>query len=195
MSSLERIHQAPAERPEPAKRPLAGVWFGWWVAFCLAVLAWSTQQQLAAQERILEGSRKLEATVAEAAEVSRATNDQLAKVSDLDQVTTELGSKLQQLGQINVRLKGELLGLEQLVIGLEGSVAQLDQQALSSHEALTAIAVQSERLHRTMQRSFRTSQQVAGHLNRMVLLQERVNAELAEMNRKTRLLDRLPGGG
>jgi methyl-accepting chemotaxis protein len=200
MSAEEQILPIGAEQPAAApagegqRKPWAGIWFGWWVAACLVVLALNTQHQLQAQQRILEGSRKLQDKVGEAAAVSVATNQQLGKVAELDRATSALAVKLERLGAVNTALKGELASLEATAGQLQDSVAHLDAQALQSHQQLAQIAAQSDQLYATLQRSRRSAEQVAGYLNGMVDLQERVNAELVEMNAKTKALERFLGG-
>ncbi|HYG60492.1 MAG TPA: hypothetical protein VD902_20665 [Symbiobacteriaceae bacterium] len=188
----------PLESPrvqQGAARPWAsGRWFAWWAAACLVAVAYLTYQQLAAQQRILVGSQALEAKVAEAARISAETNLQLGKVKELDTATTGMGEKLKQIGEINAALKGELLRLETTVTGLEASVGALDQQAVQSNATLRSIASQSDALLVTLRRSRTTGEQVSDRLARMLELQEGINADLAEMNRKTEILEWLMGG-
>lgn len=182
---------APAEKEGSRGQ---SIWFGWWVALCLVVLAYNTYGQLAAQRRILEASRQLEEQVGEAAAVSAATNHQLGKVAELDAATTELAGKLERLGRTNAGVKAELAGLEGTVQGLLASVEKLDGQAVASHETLAAIAAESEALLGTLRHSRATGAGISEQLSAMVELQYGINADLQEMNRHTRFLDRFVGG-
>jgi|GEM_PF-4367240 len=187
----------PAPSPAPEAGPRGGPvarWFPWWVALCLVVLAWSTYRQLSLQRHILQTSELLRTKVGEAAQVSEETNLQLGKVAELDRATLELAGKLQRVGQINASLRTELTGLEGTVEGLYNSVATLDEQAGESRDLLGEIIRQSDLLQTTLRRSQQTSGQVAAHVSRLVSLQEAVNADLSEMNVKTRPLERLGGG-
>ncbi|HWI53327.1 MAG TPA: hypothetical protein VNT01_14385 [Symbiobacteriaceae bacterium] len=171
-----------------------GIWFGWWVALCLVVLAYHTYGQLAAQRRILEASQQLKAKVGEAAAVSAATNHQLGKVAELDAATTELAGKLERLGRTNAGVKAELAGLEGTVAGLLASVEKLDGQAVASHETLTAVAAESEALLGTLRHSRATGAGISEQLSAMVEIQYGINADLQEMKRNTQVLDRFLGG-
>jgi methyl-accepting chemotaxis protein len=171
------------------------LWFGWWAAICLVAVAYLTYGQLAAQRRILVASEQLKAKVGEAAAVSAATNQQLGKVAELDAGTKQLADKLQRVATINTAIKGELGALEGTVAGLQNSVSTLDQQAVQSHETLNAIAAQSDALLATLRHSRQTGEQVSAKLSRMLELQNAINADLAEMNRNTKDLERFVGGG
>ena len=187
----------PGGEPAPAETGRGwsrGLWFGWWVALCLAIFAYNTYGQLAAQRRILEGSELLKQKVGEAAAVSAATNLQLGKVAELDAATTGLAGKLERLARTNAAIKGELSGMEATVEGLKRSVERLDGQAVGSHETLSAIAAQSDALLRTLRHSLATGADVSGRLDEMVQIQEGINADLAEINRNTQDLDRFLGG-
>jgi len=187
----------PGGAPAPAEKGRGwgrGLWFGWWVALCLAVFAYNTYGQLAAQRRILEGSELLKQKVGEAAAVSAATNHQLGKVAELDAATTGLAVKLERLARTNVSIKRELSGMEGTVEGLRRSVERLDAQAVGSHETLMAIALQSDALLRTLRHTQTTGAEVSGRLDEMVRIQEGIVADLAEINRNTQDLDRFLGG-
>lgn len=197
MSNIARIapRAQPAPAREPAPRKLWQAWFGWWVAACLAALAYSTHQQLAIQQRILAQSILLEQGVAEAKRVTAASNEQLARVAELDHATGRLALKLTHIGQVNTEIRGELAALEGTVVGLSRSIATMEGQVGQSHGLLTAIARESESLLRTLQRSRTTGDDVSRHLSEMVRLQQATNADLAEMNRKTKPLEQWMEGG
>jgi chromosome segregation ATPase len=169
------------------------LWFGWWVAICLGVLAYHTNAQLEAQKRILTASQQLQAKVGEAAVVSAETNHQLGKVAELDAATTAMAGTLQHLSQTNAAVKGELAGMEATVDGLVASVQRLDGQAVASHETLLAVARESEALLALLRSSQATGATVSSRLQQMVNLQVSINADLDEMNRNTRDLDRFLG--
>lgn len=195
VSEIARIAPQPAPRPGPAPRKLWQAWFGWWAAACLVALAYSTHQQLAIQQRILAKSLLLEQAVAEAKAVTAASNEQLAKVAELDEATGRLALKLTHIGQVNGAIRSDLLALEGTVAGLYRSIATMEGQVGQSHELLTAIARESGQLQRTLQRSRTTGDAVSSHLSDMVRLQQAVNADLAEMNRKTAPLQQWMEGG
>jgi len=200
VSELHRvIPLEPRPGGEPAQSEKGGsrgqaIWFGWWVALCLVVLAYHTYGQLAAQRRILEASQQLQAKVGEAAAVSAATNHQLGKVAELDAATTELSGKLERLGRTNSAVKAELAGLEGTVAGLLSSVEKLDGQAVASHETLGSIAAESEALLGTLRHSRATGADISERLSAMVDIQYGINADLQEMKRHTQFLDRFLGG-
>lgn len=197
MSELEQLQPLgprPAGQPAPEQQGwLRSLWFGWWVAICLGVLAYHTNAQLEAQKRILAASQELQAKVGEAAAVSAATNHQLGKVAELDRATTALAGTLQRLSQTNAAVKDELAAMEGVVDGLVRSVERLDGQAMASHGTLTAVARESETLLAGLRRSQAAGATVTARLEQMVNLQTSINADLDEMNRNTRDLDRFLG--
>lgn len=199
---MSELHQVLPQEPRPGGAPapekngwvwVRSLWFGWWVAISLGVLAYHTNAQLEAQKRILVASQELQAKVGEAAEVSAATNHQLGKVAELDAATTKLAGTLQRLSQTNAAVKGELAAMEGTVDGLVKSVERLDGQAVTSHETLVAVARESEALLAALRRSQATGANVTARLEQMVNLQTSINADLDEMNRNTRDLDRFLG--
>jgi chromosome segregation ATPase len=199
---VSELHQVLPQEDHPGGEPapeqkgrgwVRSLWFGWWVAICLGVLAYHTNAQLEAQRRILAASQVLEARVADAAAVSAATYHQLGKVAELDAATSALAGTLQRLSQTNADIKGELAAMEGTVDGLVRSVERLDGQAVASHETLLAVARESEALLAALRRSQATGATVTARLERMVNLQTSINADLDEMNRNTRDLDRFLG--
>lgn len=181
-----------AEPAVPA-RGRGGSWFGWWVALCLVILAYNVHTQLESQRHILDGSRLLEGAVAEARDVTLATNEQLAKVAELDVATAALASTLGQLAAVNGRIREEVTGLERTVEGMKESVTHMDGQALHSLALLSEIVDHSDQLQTTLRRSSQTSGTVAERLAEMARIQAAVGADLAEMNRKTEPIERLGG--
>jgi hypothetical protein len=190
-----QTHLSDRTAPEPALpvRGQRGPWFGWWVALCLALLAYNVHAQLESQRRILDGSRMLERAVAEARDVTLATNEQLVKVAELDAATAALATTLGRVASVNGSIRAELTELESTVEGMKGSVAHMDEQALQSLRLLGEITGHSDRLHATLLRSNQTSGSVAEHLAIMVRIQAAVSADLAAMNRKTEPIERLRG--
>ena len=184
-----------AGEPQPPAQagrshPLGHAWFGWWVAFCLAVLAFNTWGQLDIQRRLLSGSQTLERMVGESRTVSAETNRQLAQVALLEQATRAMDGKLARVGAVNGAIKADLRTLEETAAAIDGSIATLVDQAGESRTLLDDIAAQSAALHATLADSRRVSEAVAGHLTQLVWLEEAVGADLAEMDRKTRILER-----
>jgi len=196
-------HVSPEAAPPPAGTggpdPQHGVgrpdrkgtaWLGWWVALCLTVLAFNTWGQLDIQRRLLEGSRSLERLVAESRTVSDETNRQLAPVAELERATRSMDGKLARVGSVNASIKADLQVLEETAAAIDGSIASLANQAGASRALLADIAGQSAALHATLTQSRRVGEAVAGHLTQLVRVQESVGADLAEMDHKTRILER-----
>lgn len=180
--------QPPARSGRPHR--LGPAWFGWWVALCLVVLASNTWGQLDIQRRLLSGSQALERLVAESRSVSAETNRQLAQVALLEQATRAIDAKLARVGAVNTAIKLDLRTLEETATAIDGSIAALAAQSGDSRVLLDEIAAQSAALHATLTDSRRVGEAVAGHLSQLVRLQEAVGADLAEMDRKTRILER-----
>ena len=184
--------------PGPAKAAAglkwSSLWFGWWVAGCLVLLAYSSQQQLRIQRHLLEQSRHLKAAVAEAAAVSEATNRQLEGIGKLDAATTRLSGQLSRIAQANATLRTELQGLEVTVSGIDSSVATLDRQARESAQLLSAIARKSDDLQSALAESLATGKKISGLLTQMARVQGSVTDNLGEMVRKTERLRRFSGG-
>jgi septal ring factor EnvC (AmiA/AmiB activator) len=186
-----RAAAAPQPKEEPKGRSHA--WFGWWVAVCLVALAVSSYQQLQIQRRILVTSRLLETKLAESKAISASMNDQLVNVAQLDDATRQLNEKLKRVVTTNRAIRDELTGMESTVNGIRQAVGKLDQQAVASHQLLAEVARQSTLLSETLARSYATGAEVSGRISLMVELQEAVNADMAEMDRKTRPLERFTG--
>lgn len=187
--------EAPGPQPEPA-RPRkswslwARLWFGWWVFGCVALLAWNAQQQLAIQQRILARSEELERIVAEAAAVSADTNRQLLQVEELDAATARLGAKLKEIGAVNGAIKQELKAIEAAVGETIALIDTMAGQAELSQERLMEIARLSAELHTVLRQSQQIGADVSLYLQRLVEIQEGVNADLSAMNANTRFLER-----
>jgi methyl-accepting chemotaxis protein len=184
-----------AADPQPKEEPKgrSSAWFGWWVAVCLVALAVSSYQQLQIQRRILVTSRLLETKLAESKAISASMNDQLVNVAQLDDATRQLNEKLKRVVNTNRAIRDELTGMESTVNGISQAVGKLDQQAAASHLLLAEVARQSTLLGETLGRSYTTGSEVSRSLSHMVELQEAVNADMAEMDRKTQPLDRFTG--
>lgn len=185
-----------APSPDGAPRGRAGaLWFGWWVAACMVLLAYNTYNQLQIQRRILVHGETLQAKVAEAAQVSQETNKQLEKVKQLDEATAQLGVKLQRIGQLNGAIRAELEGMEGTVAGIDQSISTMDEQVVRSHAILQQVIAQSQALEQKLQESYAIGDDVSASLGSMVEIQSGVNAELAEMVGKTQALEKFSGGG
>lgn len=170
------------------------LWFPWWVAFCLTLVAYNAHRQLEIQQRMLVTGSQLEQAVLMSGEVSAETNRQLIQVRSLARATERLDGRLAQVGRINGAIRNDLEALERLAVQISESVGRVEAETERSQALLKQILGSSRRLQETLAQSRRLGDQVSGHLQRLVGTQEGINADLAEINRKTRFLDRWISG-
>lgn len=190
MNEQSTLQAQPAPVPATPRPRWLGLWFGWWVAGCLCLLAFSSYQQLQIQQRILARSQALKDAVAEAAEVSAATVQQLDGVAKLDAATTRVASQLSRIAAVNGQLRAELAAMEPAVRGIDSSIATLDKQTQESAALLAEIAAKSDALQGALTQSLATGRKVSSLLSDMSRLQGEVTANLGVMVGKTGLLDR-----
>jgi chromosome segregation ATPase len=197
MNDHEQMNEAQSCGPDE-KRPAdgdrkpgwAGLWFGWWVAACLMLLAFSSYQQLQIQGRILTQSRRLKDAVAEAAAVSAATNKQLDGVRKLDAATSRLSVQLTRLAKANAAIRTELGYMEGTVKSIDDSLVVINQQTRESTELLTAIAKKSDDLQAALSKSLATGRKISSLLGEMAQVQDAVTGNLGVMVQKTAPLQR-----
>lgn len=181
----------PGPTTAPTSRGKAGpVWFPWWVAICLALVAYNAQRQLEIQQRLLVTGSQLEQAVARSGQVSVETNRHLVRVRALATATARLDGRLAQIGRINGAIRKDLESLEGLAVQIDESVARVEVQTERSQALLAEILGSSHQLKETLAQSNYLGDHVSGQLKRLVRTQEGINADLAEINRKTRFLDR-----
>lgn len=183
---------SPAASTAPPK--VRHLWFPWWVALCLALIAYNAHRQLEIQQRMLETGSRLEQAVLKSGEVSAETNRQLVQVRALARATERLDDRLARVGQVNGAIRKDLEALEGLALQINKSVGRVEAQTERSQALLKEILGSSRRLQETLAQSRYLGDQVSGQLHRLVRTQEGINADLGEINRKTRFLDRWISG-
>lgn len=169
-------------------------WLPWWIAACLIALAFIANQQMQIQRQVLMRSRELERVVATSGQLSHQTQAQLAAVGELAAVTERMSGKLVRTGEINGQIRTEVERLEQTVEEIRRAIGSMNEQTRKSHAHLQQIATELATLQVALQETKQVGGQVTARLERLVTLQEAVSADLAEMARKTAILDRFAGG-
>lgn len=165
------------------------------ITVLLAVNAGNTWLQVYMQKDVVSLSRELEKQLTLSAEKSVQMNTQLDAIAELKKKSLALSKKVEHVESNTAGLDKELKELDRIVAAISERVNAIGENAGATYQELKrmeeSILSSIQILH-----SLETSnKQVVQILTRMKSLQAEINANLRQMNEKTKYLPETAGGG
>jgi len=151
----------------------------------LALLAGNTWLGLSVQEDIGAKSVELEKLLASSAEKSEQINSQLALIQEIDRKTSRLDGKINQIFKKTKGLDHELTVLDDVVASIAQRVQKIGNNTSNTLADLSLIQKSLESDKTYLHNMNESNRQITTTLESMKQIQQQINAELREINRKT----------
>jgi ABC-type transporter Mla subunit MlaD len=144
--------------------------------------------QVGLQRDMQAKTGELAQRTAQAVELSKQMNGGLVDLGQLKKTSEHMRQTLQQLQSATATMNQGLATLNTTVQGINGAVAQIGETTAASGSQVTAATNQAESLQSVLQQLMLINSDVISNLGQMIRDQQAINADLAEMNQKTRFI-------
>lgn len=161
---------------------------------CLLGLGVNGLVQVGLQRDMTQKAEQLRGQIAQTQQLSLQMKDGLSGLADLRDTSTHMAKTLTALQTSTSAMSQGLGTLEGTVSGIHGTVQALGTSVSKTDKQVQATAGTASQLLDILNGIQGVNDDVISHLNGMIADQQRINANLQEMNRKTQLLPQWGGG-
>lgn len=160
---------------------------------CLLGLGVNGLVQVGLQRDMSQKAAQLRTQIAESQQLSGQMKDGLNGLPELRDTTAHMAQTLTTLQTTTAQMNQGLGQLESTVSGIDGTVQALGQSTKSTDVQVQAAEQTAADLQALLQQIGAVNGDVINNLNQMISNQQAINADLEDMNNKTKILPRLGG--